>query len=193
MRQPLHTHWTLLLRGMDSCNKCTSTFTNTSHCKPAKHGAPTEVVWVQICYHRQTGKPLGYAVVHFTDAACAQHAMNVLNNAQVDGRQIVVAPYRSRVSDPNAQKKATPHRSPSAPGTNESFGLILDLHKSATWMCALVLSLAALVSRSPGTLQQCVTLCEHHDGLSGSCQGCCWEQVLAGLLTMQCGLGPASR
>ena len=91
---------------------------------------------VQICYDRQTGKPLGYAVVHFTDSAAAQHAMGILNNSQIDGRQIVVAPYRSRVSDPSAPKKPAPHRTPASAGTNEAFGVVLDLHKSATWMCA---------------------------------------------------------
>jgi hypothetical protein len=121
--------------------------------------------------------------------------MSVLNNAQVDGRQIVVAPYRSRVSDPNARKKPTPLRSPSAAGANESFGLILDLHKSATWMCALVLSLAALVHVLWHLTS--ITLmyhCERH------ANGAYWviERLLLGARCprhadfVQCALGPPS-
>jgi RNA recognition motif. (a.k.a. RRM, RBD, or RNP domain) len=95
---------------------------------------------VQICYDRQTGKPLGYAVVHFTDALSAQQAIGALNSAVVDGRQIVVAPYRSRIADPNAPRQPAQRRAPaSSPGLNEAFGAVLDLHKSATWMCALSL------------------------------------------------------
>ena len=75
-------------------------------------------------------------MVHFTDAVAAQHAMNALNNALLDGRQIVVAPYRSRVTDPNAPRQP-PQRRSITPGLggNEAFGAILDLHKNATWMC----------------------------------------------------------
>lgn len=91
---------------------------------------------MQICYDRQTGKPLGYAVVHFTSAAAAQHAIDTLNNAEIDGRHIVVAPYRSRVSDPTQPRMPPVPRGPTVATANQSFGLILDLHKNATWMCA---------------------------------------------------------
>lgn len=92
---------------------------------------------VQICYERETGKPLGYAVVHFTESAAAQNAINVLNNAQVDGRQIVVAPYRPRVGGQGDRPPPRRHPTgPAGPALDEAFGLVLDLHKHATWMCA---------------------------------------------------------
>jgi hypothetical protein len=89
---------------------------------------------LQICYHRQTGKPLGYAVAHFTNALAAQHAIDTLNDVEVDGRHIVVAPYRSRVSDPTQAKAAAPSRAPAVSTGTQAHGLVLNLHKDATWM-----------------------------------------------------------
>lgn len=89
---------------------------------------------VQICYQRHTGKPLGYAVVHFDNPAAAQYAIDMLHNAEVDGRHIVVAPYRPRVSDATALK-ASP-RPPSRPAANEAVALVMDLNTNATWMYA---------------------------------------------------------
>jgi RNA recognition motif-containing protein len=91
---------------------------------------------MQICYDRQTGKPLGYAVAHFTNAVSAQHAIDTLNNVEVDGRHIVVAPYRSRVSDPSQAKASAPNRAPAVGIGTQAHGLILNLHKDATWMYA---------------------------------------------------------
>lgn len=89
---------------------------------------------MQICYDRHTGKPLGYAVVHFDNPAAAQYAIDVLHNIEVDGRHIVVAPYRPRVGDPSAPKQAP--KGPGGPSADEAIALVMDLHKSATWMCA---------------------------------------------------------
>lgn len=88
---------------------------------------------VQICYERHTGKALGYAVVHFDNPAAAQYAIDMLHNAEVDGRHIVVAPYCPRVSDSSAPN-AWP-RPPSRPAANEAVALVMDLNKNATWMC----------------------------------------------------------
>eukprot|EP00892_Ulva_mutabilis_P006321 jgi/Ulvmu1/4060/UM019_0038.1 len=86
----------------------------------------------KICYDRHTGKPLGYAVVHFDNPAAAQYAIDVLHNIEVDGRSIVVAPYRPRVGDPSAPKQ--PPKAPGGPSADEAIALVMDLHKSATWM-----------------------------------------------------------
>lgn len=88
---------------------------------------------MQICYERHTGKPLGYAVVHFDNPAAAQYAIDMLHNVEVDGRHIVVAPYRPRVSDASGPKPAA--RPASRPGVDEAVALVMDLHKNATWMC----------------------------------------------------------
>lgn len=91
-------------------------------------------VILQICYDRHTGKPLGYAVVHFDNPAAAQYAIDVLHNIEVDGRHIVVAPYRPRAGDPTAPKQ--PPKPPGGPSADEAVALVMDLHKNATWMCA---------------------------------------------------------
>jgi hypothetical protein len=103
---------------------------------------------LQICYERHTGKPLGYAVVHFDNPAAAQYAIDVLHNVEVDGRHIVVAPYRPRVSDASGPKPAA--RPPSRPGVDEAVALVMDLHKNATWMCESLL--AGLARKSPPML-----------------------------------------
>ena len=93
-------------------------------------------VLLQICYARQTGKPLGYAVVHFDNQAAAQYAIDVLHNAEVDGRHIVVAPYRPRVSDGFAPNAAARPSGPTRPTANGAVALVMDLNKNATWMHA---------------------------------------------------------
>lgn len=94
---------------------------------------PQGAAVLQICYDRHTGKPLGYAVVHFDNPAAAQYAIDVLHNIEVDGRHIVVAPYRPRAGDPMAPRQ--PPKPPGGPSADEAVALVMDLHKNATWMC----------------------------------------------------------
>uniref|UniRef100_A0A1I7TU90 RRM domain-containing protein n=1 Tax=Caenorhabditis tropicalis TaxID=1561998 RepID=A0A1I7TU90_9PELO len=49
-----------------------------------------QVTNVRIVYDRETGRPRGFAFVEFSDEAGAQRAVNELNGADFNGRQLRV-------------------------------------------------------------------------------------------------------
>jgi RNA recognition motif-containing protein len=87
---------------------------------------------VQICYERQTAKHLGYAVSHFDNPAAAQFAIDMLHNFKLHGRNIVVAPYRTKARDAAARQAAPLQCSQFA--ANEAVAVVMNLSKSAKWM-----------------------------------------------------------
>jgi RNA recognition motif-containing protein len=103
----------------------------------ADDGDSSERRVLQICYDRNTGKPLGYAVVHFDNAAAAQRAIDTVHNLEVEGRNIVVAPYRPKISDSFGPKPMS-SRPANFRHIEEYTAVVLNLHVDATWMCASV-------------------------------------------------------
>jgi RNA recognition motif-containing protein len=93
---------------------------------------------VQICYEQQTGKHLGYAVSHFENPAAAQFATDMLQNFQLRGRNIVVAPYKKKARNAAAQLTFPSQCSQFAP--YEAFAVVTNLRKDVKWMYAFFVS-----------------------------------------------------